>query len=458
MSPTRLFGTDGIRGTFGVEPLDAATVRRLGRALAARLARPGGKPRVVLGGDTRASTPELVNWLAQGLGGQGSGRGVEVTFLGTVPTPAVAWVTRTLGAACGVAVSASHNPHPDNGIKLVDGEGFKWPPAWEAALEDQLEETAAADAEPVELTVDRGAVEAYLRSLVSAAREGHGADAGGLPLEGLAVAVDAGNGAASPYAEKLFASLGARVTVINAAPDGRNINAGCGSTHPGALAELILASGGDLGFSFDGDADRVILADEKGEIRDGDAILYLWGRDLADRGALPGRRVVATSMSNLGLDAALAEAGISLVRCDVGDRVVVDTMRREGVVLGGEQSGHIVNLELGTTGDGLLTALVVALLRARRKRPLSELVRGFERFPQLIENVRVREKVPFEGLPAVVEARRRVEEELARSGRLVLRYSGTEPLARIMIEGRDRGRIETLAEELAAVIATEIGA
>jgi phosphoglucosamine mutase len=407
---------------------------------------------VVLGGDTRASTPELVRWLAEGLG-----RGVAVTFLGTVPTPAVAQVTRALGASCGAAVSASHNPLPDNGIKLVDGEGFKWPPAWEADLEAALEETRVEGAEPVELEVDHESIEGYLRSLGAAVRGCRSADGDGLPLAGLTLAVDAGNGAASPYAERLFASLGARPVVINATPDGRNINAGCGSTHPEVVAELTLASGADLGLSFDGDADRVILADEKGEIRDGDAILYLWGRDLAERGALPGRRVVATSMSNLGLDAALAAAGISLVRCDVGDRVVVDTMRREGAVLGGEQSGHVVNLELGTTGDGLLTALVMATLLVRRERPFSELCRGLERFPQLIENVRVREKIPFEVLPAVVEARRRVEEELARSGRLVLRYSGTEPLARIMIEGRDRGRIEALAGELAAAISTEIG-
>lgn len=454
MSSSRLFGTDGIRGTFGVYPLDAETVKRLGRALAAGLGSPEKTVRVVIGGDTRASTPELVGWLAEGLG-----RGVSVTYLGTVPTPAVAQVTRALGADCGVVVSASHNLHRDNGIKLMDSEGFKWPPSREAALEAALEAAPAADTERVELEVDRRSVDGYLDSLAAAfrpadARREVGKDP---PLAGLSVAVDAGNGAASPYAEEIFASLGARVRVINAAPDGRNINAGCGSTHPEVVAELTRSAGADVGFSFDGDADRVILADERGEMQDGDAVLYLWGRDLAARGELPGRRVVATSMSNLGLEVALGADGISLVRCGVGDRVVVDTMRRHGAVLGGEQSGHVVNLKLGTTGDGLLTALAMAFLRARRRRPLSELLDGFERFPQLIENVRVREKIPFERLPAIVETRRRVEEELTRSGRLVLRYSGTEPLARIMIEGRDRGRIEALAEELAAVITTEIG-
>lgn len=460
MSP-RFFGTDGIRAAFGAYPLDEPTVRRLGRALARALAAGGrhpggGRAHVALGGDTRESTPVLCRWLAAGLAAAGGD--ARVTYLGTVPTPAVAWAVRTLGADCGAVVSASHNPYPDNGVKLFGGDGFKWPPRAEAELEAVLEtetletETDATPAVEPELRVDAGLVRDYLGALAAVL----GTQA--RPLAGLAVAADAGNGAVSPYVEVLLASLGARVTVIHAAPDGRNVNAGCGSTHPREIAALTRSSGSDLGFSFDGDADRVILADERGEIHDGDAILYLWARDLAGRDALPGRRIVATSMSNLGLEAALARHGIEVVRCDVGDRAVVETMRRLGVVLGGEQSGHVVHLGLGTTGDGLLTALVMAQLRLRAGRPLSQLAAGLERFPQLIRNVRVREKVPFERLPRILESRDRVARGLGRSGRLVLRYSGTEPLARIMIEGRERARIETLAEELAAVIREEIGA
>ncbi len=443
MSSPRLFGTDGIRGAFASYPLDEPTVRRLGWALARRL---GPSAHLVLGGDTRESTPTLSRWIAAGLASGGAG----VTYLGTVPTPAVAQAARALGAAGGVAISASHNPHPDNGIKLLDGDGFKWPPSWESALESALESAPVDAAAAIPLEVDGDAVQGYLDSLAATLP-------GQRPLAGLSLAVDAGNGAAAPYAEELFTRLGARLTVVGDAPDGRNVNDGCGSTHPRVVAELTRASGADLGVAFDGDADRVVLADETGEIRDGDAVLYLWGRDLASRDALPGRRLVATSMSNLGLEAALERSGIELVRCDVGDRAVVTTMREVGAVLGGEQSGHIVHLGQSTTGDGLLTALVMAELRVRLGRPLSRLAAGLESYPQLIRNVRVREKVPFESLPAVLESRGRVTRALGAAGRLVLRYSGTEPLARIMIEGRERSHIEALAEELAAVIDDEIG-
>lgn len=445
MSTPRLFGTDGVRGTFGDFPLNEATVRRLGRALADRLE--AGEPHLVLGGDTRDSTPVLASWLAAGL----AAGGARVTWLGTIATPAVAHVVRRLGAQAGVAISASHNPHPDNGIKLIDGDGFKWPPAWEAALETALDALPVPPDEPPPLSVDASAVEDYLESLAATVP-------GGSSLAGLKLAVDAGHGAASAYAGALFERLGATVFVANAAPDGSNINAGCGSTHPEVVAELVRSRGADLGVAFDGDADRVILADEEGTVRDGDATMYLWARDLASRDELPGRRLVATSMSNLGLQVALGRDGIELVRSDVGDRAVVATMRESGAVLGGEQSGHIVHLGLSTTGDGLLTALQIARLRASAGRPLSELMAGFERFPQLLENVRVREKVPFDELPEVDATRREVESALGDSGRLVLRYSGTEPLARVMIEGPDRHHIETLTHRLTAVIAAAIGA
>ena len=279
----------------------------------------------------------------------------------------------------------------------------------------------------------------------------------GSPLAGLTIALDTGHGAASAYAQRLFVDAGATVHVANDQPDGTNINAGCGSTHPEVIAELTRSTGSDMGFSFDGDADRVVLADESGTIRDGDAILYLWGRHLHRHGELPGGRLVATSMTNLGLEVALRRDGIAIERCDVGDRVVVATMEREGIVLGGEQSGHIVNRRLTTSGDGLLTALHLAQLRAQAGQPLSTMLEGFERFPQLLRNVRVQRKPPFETLPQVTEASDTVRRTLGDEGRLVLRYSGTESLARIMIEGPDQGRIDALAEDLATVIAEAIG-
>ncbi len=450
MTAPRLFGTDGIRAPFGEAPLDEATVRRVAVALAAELARPA---RLVLGGDTRDSTPVLCRWLSETLGAHG----VDCTYLGVLPTPAVAVLVRRLEADGGIALSASHNPHPDNGIKLIDADGFKWAAEAERRLEVRLASdggaslsdgaTAAGELVPV-----AGALEEYLEELTTPLL----ASGSGPALEGLRIAIDAANGAASSSAGELFRRLGAEATVVHAEPDGTNINAGCGSTYPEVVANLTRDSGSDLGFAFDGDADRVIIADEGGEVRDGDAILYLWAKELADRSELPGRRIVATSMSNLGLETALRSEGISVVRCDVGDRAVVRTMREQGIVLGGEQSGHIVHLGLGTQGDGLMTAIHVAVLCRRAGKPLSKLLAGFQRFPQLLHNVRVRHQPAFETLPRVMAVHDAVVEELGDEGRLVLRYSGTEPLARVMLEGRDRQRIEALAAELTTVIAEEL--
>lgn len=449
-----LFGTDGVRGAFGKPPLDEATVRALAAALADELLLGGERPRIVLGGDTRESTPVICRWLSEEL----VGRGVESTYLGVVPTPCVAFVTRARSATCGIAVSASHNPHQDNGIKLIDANGFKWSPEAELRLERRLEaEPTRTLCPPVELEIDKEAVLAYRSSLLGSLPRADSTPGDSRPLAGLAVALDAGNGAASAFARPLFEQLGARVSLVHADPDGRNINLGCGSTHPRVVAALVRETGADLGFSFDGDADRALIADDTGEVRDGDAILYLWGRDLARRGRLPGQRIVATSMSNLGLEVALRREGITVERCDVGDRAVVETMRGEGIELGGEQSGHIVSLSLSTTGDGLLTALQIAGLKQRDGRPLSAMLAGFERFPQLLRNLPVRHKPDLNGLPAVVETSRRVEQDLGSEGRLVLRYSGTEPLVRIMIEGPTRDRIEALADDLAEVLEAEIG-
>lgn len=451
-----LFGTDGIRGAFGAPPLDRLTVAALAWHLAATLreqATAPGEPVVVLGGDTRESTPALCSWLAEGLGAGG----VRCLYAGVIPTPGVAFLARDRGAAGGVVVSASHNPYPDNGIKLIDGQGFKWSPEAEAALERRMVEGGGTVPAPRLESApgdDRALGAAYLAHLVESVP-------GELPLAGLAVVLDAGNGATSPYAREAFERLGAEVALLHAAPDGTNVNAGCGSTAPEEMAAATVARGADLGAAFDGDGDRAILADETGAVRDGDAILYLWATRLAAEGRLTPPKVVATSMSNLGLERALARQGIALERCGVGDRVVVETMRRAGIVLGGEQSGHVVEMSRATTGDGLLTALHMARLVAEAKREgrtLSGLLAGFRRYPQVLLNVRVPHKPDLTALPRVAAAAHAAQERLGADGRLVLRYSGTEPLARVMIEGPDQALIDGLAGDIAEAIREELGA
>ncbi|HEX9943322.1 MAG TPA: phosphoglucosamine mutase [Thermoanaerobaculia bacterium] len=449
---SRLFGTDGIRGRFGEPPLDRETVTALAVHLAATLRERGNgaAPRMVLGGDTRESTPAICRWLAAGL----TAGGVDLRYAGVIPTPGVAWLVRQLGAASGVVVSASHNPYPDNGIKLIDPQGFKWSDEDELALERRLKASPAGEVQDLPEggpEPEPELRERYLRHLASTLPGDH-------PLDGLRVVLDTGNGAASHYARELFERLGARVTLLHASPNGRNVNEGCGSTAPEEMAARVAAAGADLGAAFDGDADRCILVDEKGAVRDGDAILYLWATRLHRSGRLQPPRIVATSMSNLGLERALAAEGIGLVRCNVGDRYVVEAMQREGILLGGEQSGHVVESDLSSTGDGLLTAVQMAWLRHQEGRPLSAMLTPFRRYPQILLNVKVAKKVDFKALPAVTATARSVEERLGEDGRLVLRYSGTEPLARIMIEGPEQGAIDALAEELAVAIRGELGA
>lgn len=457
MSPAspRLFGTDGVRGRFGEPPLDRATVTALAVHLATTLRDPGrhrngAPPRVVLGGDTRESTPEICHWLTAGL----ATGGIDVRYAGVIPTPGVAYLARELGAAAGVVVSASHNPYPDNGIKLLDPLGFKWSDEDELALERRLAEPVGEIPDGQPPIPEPDLRERYLAHLAATIP-------GDRALAGLKVVLDAGNGAASTYASELFERLGARVTLLHAEPNGRNVNENCGSTAPGEMAARVVSEGSegaDLGAAFDGDADRCILADEKGEVRDGDAILYLWATCLHRSGRLQPAKIVATSMSNLGLERALAAEGIGVVRCNVGDRYVVEAMKQEGILLGGEQSGHIVQSHLASTGDGLLTALQMAWLVHESDRPLSEMLAPFRRYPQILLNVRVAKKIDFKNLPAVTETARSVEQRLGEDGRLVLRYSGTESLARIMIEGPEQGLIDALAEELAVAIRGELGA
>ena len=460
-----LFGTDGIRAPFGEEPLTASTVRRIGLALGQELfgvqSEPAA-PLVVLGGDTRASTPALVEWMTDGL----QAAGVRTLDLGTLPTPAVAWSVPRHGAAAGVVASASHNPAADNGLKLIDSAGFKWEPEAELRLEARL---AAFDGPGTSPAAEVRASSAQLATTRPADPEADqhylswliGEAGGRQALAGLRVALDAANGAAATLAGELFAGLGAEVELHFASPDGTNINLNCGSTHPQALATRLATGDFDLGFAFDGDADRALLLDETGHTHDGDAMLYLWARELQRRGELLIPQIVATSMSNFGLERALGTLGVGVVRCDVGDRAVVATLRSSGLRLGGEQSGHLVDLHCSTTGDGLLTAARMAVIAARAVREgktISGELAGFRRFPQILVNVRVARKPPFVELSSVAAAARRIEDDLGSQGRLVLRYSGTEPLARIMIEGPDEASIGALAGVLADAIRQEIGA
>ena len=453
----RLFGTDGMRAVFGTPPLDRRTVQAVGysfaRLCAAEAAskRAGRRPAplFVLGGDTRASRTEIAGWLASAI----RAAGCEVRSAGVVPTPAVACLVTELGAAGGIVVSASHNPHTDNGVKLIGADGFKVGPSVERAIEDRVAEGAGEHRRPSagDLEDEPELAERYLERLAASLPADR-------PLAGLRIAVDAANGAGAPYAERLFAGLGADCSITGDRPDGRNINLDCGSTCTGRIAAFTRATGSDLGVALDGDADRALLCDRRGRVCDGDVLLYVWASHLAARGELPGRRIVATTMSNMGLEKALESAEVGVLRCGVGDREVVGAMRREGVRLGGEQSGHLVDLELGTTGDGLLTAAAVACIVAASGRPLADLASGFRRFPQVLRNVKVREKRPLDSVPGLAEAVAAVEREFGSSGRVLLRYSGTEALARVMIEGPDQSRIEELCGNIAAVLEGELGA
>ncbi len=441
-----LFGTDGIRGRAGQYPLDHETVVRIGAALANHLLAWAKHPvQVILGGDTRASTPEICSALAAGL----QSAGVLIRYAGVIPTPGIATLVKLFSASAGVAVSASHNPAADNGIKLFDQGGFKWRPAAERELERRLTEISSrqlSSAGNIELNPEPELLERYAEALLAPYE--HGA------LSGLSVALDCANGAASALAPRLFAELGARVHLLSAMPNGENINLGCGSTQPQTLCRATADSpgAGGLGFAFDGDADRTVASDELGRCQDGDALLYLWATTLKRQGRLEPSSVVATTMSNIGLERALERQGIGLVRCAVGDREVVAALLAEGLKLGGEQSGHLVNLDLATTGDGLQTALAIASIVAGAGRPLSDLLKDFQRYPQVLLNVPVAIKPDLENHPVIGPAAIKTRKLLGKNGRLVLRYSGTEPLARVMIEGREQAEIENLASSLAGLI------
>ncbi|HWT02115.1 MAG TPA: phosphoglucosamine mutase [Pyrinomonadaceae bacterium] len=458
----KLFGTDGMRGEAGRFPLDAATVRDAGRSLArhlaARLSAEGGAgraPRIVTGRDTRESGA----WIERAFLAGASEGGARAESAGVITTPGVAYLARTLPADAGVVISASHNPYQDNGIKIFAPSGRKMDDATERLIEADIEAwkgsreaEAAADAPAGENGTARAADlrERYLSFL---AREiGHD-----LSLGGLRLVIDCANGAACGLAPALFERLGARVTSINDEPDGRNINRDCGSLHVDGLRQKVLSEGADLGVAFDGDADRALFVDARGQFVDGDATLWALAQFLDARGRLDGRLVVATVMSNIGLERALGSKGIRLLRADVGDKYVLEELLRAGGSLGGEQSGHIIFPRLSLAGDGMLTTLCLLRAVTESGAPLSDLTAGFTRYPQVLVNVRVREKRPFGEVPLVARAARELEARLGETGRLLLRYSGTEPLARVMIEGERQEEIEREAESLASVIKSAFG-
>ena len=447
-----LFGTDGIRGEAGKFPLDSPTVAAIGHSLAEHLAERESNPQIIIGRDTRESGEAIERALIEGA----NKAGVECLSAGVITTPGVAFLTRKHRASAGVVISASHNPYQDNGIKIFAPSGQKMDDSVERMIEADIfaqtetpppTESSSAPSSP-ELQ------EKLRQEYVSFLADEIGAD---LNLEGLKIVIDCANGASSALAPVLFARLGAKVTAINAAPDGRNINRDCGSLHIDSLRQRVADERADLGVAFDGDADRSLFIDNNGNFVDGDATMWALASHLQAHGKLKDNTVVATVMSNIGLEIALRSAGIQLVRTDVGDKYVLEKLLELGASLGGEQSGHIIMPELSLAGDGMITAL--CLLRAHResRKTLAEMTAGFKQYPQVLVNVRVREKVPFAELPSVQAAVSEVEELLSQKGRLLLRYSGTERLARVMIEGEHQRQIEEYAGKIARAIEREIG-
>ena len=446
--PKELFGTDGIRGVPGTAPLDDATLFATGRSVASYLLRAHSSARALIGMDTRQSGPHIAALLAAGL----RDGGASVAFAGVITTPGVACLVRQNDFQAGVVISASHNPYHDNGVKLFSHEGMKFPDVVEEELEaDIFKHRATPAPKAPEIPIADESLDAqylaFLRSRVLP----------GAKLAGFRIVLDCAHGAAHKLAPQLFRSLGADVVTIGAAPDGRNINDGCGSLHLEGLQKRVVAEGARLGVAFDGDADRALFVCESGKIVNGDGVLLAAARHLKSQGTLKGNRVVATSMSNLGLERVLAREGISLARAAVGDRYVLEEMLRSGNVLGGEQSGHIIFLDDSPAGDGLLTAVKIASLVSMHGK-IEDLVDGLKDYPQVIVNVKVKSKPPLESLPEVSRALAEAQSALGENGRVVLRYSGTEPLARVMVEAEHDTDVQRFSQSLATALRSSIGA
>ncbi len=438
----RLFGTDGLRGEVNTYPMTPEVALRLGLAAGQHFRGSAHMNRVVIGKDTRLSGYVFETALTSGF----CATGMDVFLVGPLPTPAISFLTRSMRADLGVVISASHNPFRDNGIKFFDSHGFKLPDE----VEDTISVPVLADCpqwdfpapekvgRAFKIEDSRGRYIVYLKNSFPEY----------LDLDGMKIVVDCAHGAAYSVAPLIFEELGAEVVAVGVEPNGLNINDGCGSLHPEVVAEVVRREGADIGLALDGDADRLIVVDENGRVLDGDQIMALCAQNLMDRGLLNGGMLVATVMSNMALEVFMQERGGRLVRTPVGDRYVVEVMRRENAMLGGEQSGHLIFREYSTTGDGLLAALQLLRIMREKGRPLSELAHLLEPFPQVLKNVRVQKKTPFDEVPAVQKAVKAAEDALQGRGRVLLRYSGTEPVARVMVEGEDPDKVESLVDAL----------
>jgi len=451
MKKPELFGTDGIRGVAGQYPLDRETVYRLGTALGMVLPKIAGSHplEVVLGEDTRESSQWISRVFAAGL----AATGARVDYAGVITTPGVAFLTHHHGFAAGVMVSASHNPYQDNGIKIISSAGMKLAESVELEIEETLKEVPAGASHAAEIALepDAGLLEDYLHFL-------EGLVPAGVDVTHYRLVVDAANGAASRVIPSLMKRLGIRAQILNALPNGRNINLDCGSLHPEGMVRATKAAGADLGVAFDGDADRAIFATHEGRLADGDHVLFALAPFLKRHGLLKGDAVVGTLMTNLGLELALTREGIGLKRTPVGDKYVLAEMLESGINLGGEPSGHLIFLDLAPAGDGIITLLEVLQLLAETRQPLAELVSTLRQFPQIIRNVRVRRKLPLESIPEIAQAMAEFRQECGVRGRVVVRYSGTEPLARVMIEAEDPEVVQRYAARIAQTIEAALGA
>lgn len=452
MSEKRLFGTDGVRGKANTYPMTAEMALSLGQAIAHIFRRPGPqRQRIIIGKDTRLSGYLFEDALAAGI----CSMGVDVIQVGPMPTPGMAFLTADMRCHAGVMISASHNPYFDNGIKFFASDGFKLPDAIECRIESLIASgelaSQVANADEIgsakRIEDETGRYVVFLKKTFPME----------LSLDGMRIVLDCANGAAYKVGPTVLEELGAEVFAMGVEPNGRNINDGCGSLYPERVAQKVRELRADVGIALDGDADRAVMVDQKGDITDGDQLLAINARDMLERGVLKGSGVVATVMSNLGLEKALEAIGVDLIRTQVGDRYVVEAMREDGFNLGGEQSGHIIFLDHNTSGDGLISALQVLAIMRRKDRMLSELTTDFVRFPQTLVNVTVAEKKPIDSLPEFSRDVRRIEQELEGRGRVLIRYSGTEPKARIMVEGEDEAQVNGFANELALGLKRALG-
>jgi len=442
----QLFGTDGIRGVAGEYPLDPATVYAFGLALGHDATAAQGSPEILIGRDTRESG----GWIAEMVAGGLEAAGARVRYAGVITTPGVAYLTKTGPFLAGVMISASHNPYRDNGLKVFGHSGFKLPDEEEHTIEQEIFRIRekGLKPQPTPLFCEEDLERQYLDFLASTAN---------VRLDGVKLVLDCGNGAAYRLAPELFRRLGAEVTAICTEPDGRNINLKCGALHLEAAQKAVLETGADYGVAFDGDADRAIFVSSSGQVVNGDAVLLLAARELKEHGHLRENTVITTVMANLGLEKALERVGVGMVRTPVGDKYVLEEMVRRDAVLGGEQSGHVIFREFATTGDGILTAVRVFETARRAGKGLDELTADLQVYPQKLVNVRVRDKKGLLEVPAIAAEIQRVEQEFAGSGRVLVRFSGTEPLARVMVEGQDLEKVERESESIAAVIRREMG-